>query len=222
MNVQQSPVILDIAGQALDDNDRRRVLHPLTGGLILFTRNWRDRRQLTELTAELKSLRPDLLIAVDHEGGRVQRFRTDGFTRLPPMARLGELWMDDAMAAVGAGSSTGYVLGMELRACGVDFSFTPVLDLDHGRSEVIGNRAFHRDPRVVALLAQSVMLGLLRAGMGNCGKHFPGHGHAVADSHVARAVDERALDEILAEDAKPYDWLCTALTCVMPAHVTVP
>lgn len=217
-----SPVILDMAGHELNDDDRRRIQHPMTGGLIFFARNWRDRGQLTAVTAELKSLRPDLLITVDHEGGRVQRFRTDGFTHLPAMRRFGELWMDDPMRAVDAAMSAGYVLGAELRACGIDLSFTPVFDLDHERSEVIGDRSFHRDPRVVTMLAQSLMLGLMRAGMANCGKHFPAHGHAAADSHVAHAVDERSLKDILAEDARPYEWLCTALTCVMPAHVVFP
>jgi len=219
---EHAPVILDIAGTGLTDDERRRLRHPLTGGLILFTRNWVDRRQLTELTAELKSIRPDLLVCVDHEGGRVQRFRTDGFTHLPAMGDFGALWMRDAMRAVDAATSAGYVLGSELRACGVDLSFTPVLDLDHGRSQVIGNRAFHRDARVVSVLAQALATGLLRAGMANCGKHFPGHGHAAADTHVANAVDERPLQAILDDDARPYDWLSTALTCVMPAHVTYP
>jgi beta-N-acetylhexosaminidase len=217
-----SPVILDIAGHALNDDDRRRLQHPLTGGVIFFTRNWQDRRQLTDVTAEIKSLRPDALITVDHEGGRVQRFRTDGFTHLPAMRRFGELWMDDAMRAIDAATSAGYVLGAELRACGVELSWTPVVDLDHGRSEVVGDRAFHRDARVVSVLAQSLMLGLLRAGMNNCAKHFPAHGYAIADSHVARAVDDRPLEAILAEDARPYDWLSTGVTCVMPAHVTFP
>lgn len=217
-----APVVLDIAGPALDAADRRRLRHPLTGGLILFARHWQDRRQLTELIAEAKSLRPDLLVCVDHEGGRVQRFRSDGFTPLPPMASLGELWMRDAMAATDAASATGYVLGAELRACGVDFSFTPVLDLDHGRSAVIGNRAFHRDPRVVTLLAKSLMHGLLLAGMANCGKHFPGHGHVQADSHVAVPVDRRSLKAILADDAQPYGWLGGTLSSVMPAHVIYP
>jgi beta-N-acetylhexosaminidase len=217
-----APVILDIAGQSLTDDDRRRLQHPLCGGMILFTRNFKDRRTLTELTAEIKAIRSDLLITVDHEGGRVQRFRTDGFTHLPAMRAFGELWMEDAMRAVDATLSAGYVLGAELRACGVELSYTPVVDLDHRRSEVIGDRAFHRDPRVSTMLAQSLMLGLLRAGMNNCGKHFPAHGYAVADSHVARAVDDRTLTAILAEDAKPYDWLSTGLTCVMPAHVTFP
>lgn len=217
-----APVILDLASQELNADDRRRLQHPLTGGIILFSRNWKDRHQLTEVTAEIKSIRPDVLITVDHEGGRVQRFRTDGFTHLSAMRTFGELWMQDAMRAVATATATGYVLGLELRACGVDLSWTPVIDLDHGRSEVIGNRAFHRDARVVSLLAQSLMLGLLRAGMANCGKHFPAHGYAVADSHVGHAVDDRSLEDILADDAMPYDWLSTALSCVMPAHVTFP
>ena len=217
-----SPLLLDIAGTHLDANDRRRLQHPLTGGLVLFARNWIDRAQLTALTTEVKAIRPDLLICVDHEGGRVQRFRSDGFTHLPAMAVLGDLWMADAMAATNAATAAGYVLGAELRACGVDLSFTPVLDLAHGGSTVIGNRAFHRDARVVSLLAKSLMHGLLQAGMANCGKHFPGHGFAAADSHVAVPVDQRSLKTILADDAKPYDWLSTSLASVMPAHVIYP
>jgi len=220
--ISHAPVVLDVAGLALNADDRRRLQHPLTGGLILFARNWHDRRQLTELTADAKSLRPDLLICVDHEGGRVQRFRSDGFTVLPPMRALGELWMRDAMRATDAATAVGYVLGAELRACGVDLSFTPVLDLDHGGSTVIGDRAFHRDPRVVGLLAKSVMHGLLRAGMANCGKHFPGHGHVVADSHVDIPIDRRSRKALLADDAAPYAWLSTSLASVMPAHVVYP
>ena len=215
-------VVLDIAGTTLNSDDRRRLKHPLTGGLILFARNWVDRAQLTALTAEIKAIRPDVLICVDHEGGRVQRFRSDGFTHLPPMAVLGALWMRDAMAATNAATAAGYVLGAELRACGVDLSFTPVLDLDHGDSGVIGDRAFHRDARVATLLAKSLMHGLLQAGMANCGKHFPGHGFVKADSHVAVPVDKRSLKAILADDAKPYEWLSTSLASVMPAHVIYP
>lgn len=222
-----SPVILDIAGAGLGADDRRRLAHPLTGGVIFFARNWQNRQQLTELAAEIKSLRPDVLLCVDHEGGRVQRFRTDGFTHLPPMRVLGEMWMHDgtsgrgsgAMRAVEAATAAGHVLGSELRACGVDLSFTPVLDLDHGSSGVIGDRAFHRDPRVVALLAKSLMHGLLEAGMRNCGKHFPGHGHVVADSHTTIPEDRRSLAAILEDDAKPYEWLAGSLASVMPAHV---
>jgi beta-N-acetylhexosaminidase len=222
MNLEQAPVVLDIAGTTLSKDDRRRLKHPLTGGLILFARNWVDRAQLTELCAEIKAQRPDVLICVDHEGGRVQRFRTDGFTHLPPMRALGELWMKDAMTAQDAASACGHVLAAELRACGVDLSFAPVLDLDFGASSVIGDRAFHRDARVVALLAKAVAHGMLRAGMAHCGKHFPGHGFVKADSHVAVPVDKRSLRAILADDAAPYGWLCATLTAVMPAHVVYP
>lgn len=217
-----APVVLDVAGTTLNADDRRRLRHPLTGGLILFARNWVDRRQLVELTHEIKSIRPDVLICVDHEGGRVQRFRTDGFTHLPPMGALGELWMKDPLLATDAATAAGHVLGAELRACGVDLSFTPVLDLDFGTSGVIGDRAFHRDPRVATLLAKSLMHGLLRAGMANCGKHFPGHGFVKADSHHEIPVDRRTLKGILADDARPYEWLSTSLTSVMPAHVIYP
>jgi beta-N-acetylhexosaminidase len=217
-----APVVLDIAGTKLHADDRRRLRHPLTGGLILFARNWESRAQLTALTAEIKAIRPDVLICVDHEGGRVQRFRSDGFTHLPAMRVLGELWMRDALAATDAATACGHVLGAELRACGVDLSFTPVLDLDHGGSSVIGDRAFHRDARVATMLAKSLMHGLLLAGMANCGKHFPGHGFVQADSHHAVPVDKRSLKAILADDARPYDWLSTSLASVMPAHVVYP
>ncbi|WP_077002586.1 beta-N-acetylhexosaminidase [Variovorax sp. KK3] len=214
-----APLIIDIGSQALNAVDRRRLADPLVGGVIHFARNWQDRAQLSALNVEIKALRPDILICVDHEGGRVQRFRTDGFTHLPPMGSLGKLWMQDPMRATQAAVACGLVLAAELRACGVDFSFTPVLDLDFGESSVIGNRSFHRDPRVVALLARSLTHGLLQAGMANCGKHFPGHGFVRADSHVAIPVDRRSLKAILADDAQPYDWLAGTLSAVMPAHV---
>ncbi len=228
-----APLIIDIAGVALTDVDRQRLAHPLVGGIILFARNWENRAALVSLCADIKAVKPDLLICVDHEGGRVQRFKTDGFTHLPPMRAFGEMWMDDgkgtkyregsgAMRAMNAATAAGYVLGTELRACGVDFSFTPVLDLDYGESSVIGSRSFGRDPRVVAALAKSLMHGLLQAGMGNCGKHFPGHGFVKADSHVDIPVDTRSLTAILNEDAAPYPWLSSVLTGVMPAHVIYP
>ena len=222
-----APLIIDIAGFTLSKQDKRRLKHPLVGGMILFARNWQSRDQLTALCHSIKKVRKDLLICVDHEGGRVQRFKTDGFTHLPPMRALGELWLQDGKAGEGSGAlratraatACGYVLGAELRACGVDLSFTPVLDLDFGESSVIGDRAFARDPRVVSLLAKSLMHGLLQSGMANCGKHFPGHGFVKADSHTDIPVDKRSLKAILADDARPYDWLGTALTSVMPAHV---
>ena len=229
-NIVHAPLVIDVAGLELGADDRRRLADPLVGGLILFARNWAHRRQLTELCAEVKALRPDVLICVDHEGGRVQRFRSDGFTHLPPMRVLGERWARDgrrgagsgAMAATDAATAAGYVLGAELRACGVDLSFTPVLDLDHGPSGVIGDRAFHRDPRVVTLLAKSLMHGLQLAGMANCGKHFPGHGHVRGDSHHEVPIDRRGLETLLGDDALPYGWLGMALASVMPAHVIYP
>ncbi|MBQ0958387.1 beta-N-acetylhexosaminidase [Ideonella sp. 4Y11] len=217
-----APVILDIAGPELTAADRRRLAHPMTGGMILFGRHWTNRAHLTRLVAECKAIRPDLLVCVDHEGGRVQRFRTDGFTHLPPMRHFGQWWMRDPMAATDAATAAGYVLASELRACGVDFSFTPVLDLDFGESSVIGDRSFHRDARVVTLLAKSLALGLAQAGMAHCGKHFPGHGFVQADSHVAVPVDKRSRKAILADDARPYAWMSSSLTAVMPAHVVYP
>ncbi|MFM9880642.1 MAG: beta-N-acetylhexosaminidase [Burkholderiaceae bacterium] len=225
-----SPLVIDIAGNTLNADDRRRLAHPLVGGVIHFARNWECRAQLTALNAQIKALRPDVLVCVDHEGGRVQRFKTDGFTHLPPMRALGELWLQDgkdgpgsgALKATNAATACGYVLAAELRACGVDLSFTPVLDLDFGESSVIGDRAFHADARVVSLLAKSLMHGLLQAGMANCGKHFPGHGFVKADSHTDIPVDPRSLKAILADDAAPYGWLNTSLTSVMPAHVIYP
>jgi beta-N-acetylhexosaminidase len=219
---QHAPLIIDIAGLTLTKTDRQRLKHPLVGGLILFARNWQDRAQLTALCADIKKVRRDLLICVDHEGGRVQRFRTDGFTHLPPMRALGEQWMTQPMEATHAATACGYVLGAELRACGVDMSFTPVLDLDYGESSVIGDRAFARDPRVVSLLAKSLMQGLLQSGMANCGKHFPGHGFVKADSHTDIPVDKRSLKAILADDAAPYRWLNNVTSSVMPAHVIYP
>lgn len=222
VSVAFGPVMLDVVGTTLSAEDIRRIQHPLTGGVILFARNYQNRAQLTALTAAIHAARPGIVIAVDHEGGRVQRFKTDGFTHLPAMRKLGVLWDKDVLAATKAATDVGYVLAAELRACGVDLSFTPVLDLDYGESGVIGDRAFHRDARVVALLAKSLNHGLALAGMLNCGKHFPGHGFVKADSHLEIPVDERELTQILAEDAAPYDWLGLSLAGVMPAHVIYP
>jgi beta-N-acetylhexosaminidase len=213
------PVVVGIDGLELSAEERERLIHPLVGMVILFARNFESPEQLCRLTAAIHALRdPPLVIAVDHEGGRVQRFR-NGFTRLPAMRRLGELWDRDVLLACRVATSLGYVLAAELRAHGVDLSFTPVLDLDWGRSEVIGDRALHADPRVVAMLAAQLCHGLAMAGMANCGKHFPGHGWAEADSHVAIPHDPREKAEILAWDAAPYRWLGPQLAGVMPAHV---
>ncbi|HMW55445.1 MAG TPA: beta-N-acetylhexosaminidase [Accumulibacter sp.] len=210
------PLMIDIAGLQLSDLEQERLCHPLVGGLILFARNYASPQQLEQLTAAVHALRsPALPIAIDHEGGRVQRCR-DGFTRLPAMRRLGEQWDRDPQAAWLAARGIGYVLAAELRARGVDLSFTPVLDLDWGRSSVIGDRSLHANPVAVVRLAGALIEGLHRAGMAACGKHFPGHGWVEADSHVALPVDERELEE-LAPDIEPYRRL--ELDAVMPAHV---
>ena len=216
MQLPLGPLMIDIAGTTLTDLDRQRLCHPLVGGIILFTRNFADLAQLSALTAAIHALRsPQLLIAVDHEGGRVQRFR-DGFTRLPSMAALGQCWNADPEAALASAEQVGFVLAAELRAHGVDYAFTPVLDLDYGPSRVIGDRAFHRNPEAVAALAGALSAGLRAGGMGNCGKHYPGHGYVIPDSHVELPVDDRKL-EAMQDDLLPYRRL--QLDGVMAAHV---
>lgn len=213
------PLMVDVTGTVMTAAERERLKHPFVGGVILFARNYADRDQLTALCAEIHAVRtPRLLIAIDHEGGRVQRCR-EGFTRVPAMRRLGEWWDREPQAATAAAREIGVTLAAELRACGVDLSFTPVLDLDYGVSGVIGDRAFHRDPHAVVALAGALIDGLHAAGMACCGKHFPGHGCVAADSHLAIPVDERSFDE-LADDLLPYRML--KLDAVMPAHVIFP
>lgn len=217
--VSYGPLMIDVEGLSLNEADKRRLLHPLVGGVILFSRNYKDPVQLSALTQEIAELRqPPLPITVDHEGGRVQRFR-EGFTRLPAMRLLGELHSKDPIEADDSAEAVGLVLATELRAHGVDFSFTPVLDLDWGRSGVIGDRSFSKDPQIVSRLAASLIRGLAKGGMGSCGKHFPGHGWVEADSHVAIPVDERSMAEIEI-DMQPYHEL--SLDAVMPAHVIYP
>jgi beta-N-acetylhexosaminidase len=218
--VHFGPLMIDLQGVELTPVEAERLRHPLVGGVILFARNYENPAQLLALTEKIHALRPNapLLIAIDHEGGRVQRCR-EGFTRLPPMRRLGQIWDAAPQQALPLARQVGYVLAAELRACGVDFSFTPVLDLDYGRSQVIGDRAFHRNPAVVTALAGALIQGLRRAGMGCCGKHFPGHGWVEADSHLKLPVDERRLSA-LQEDMQPYRTL--PLDAVMPAHVIYP
>ena len=217
------PVMLDVRGTELDADDIRRLQHPLVGGVILFARNFTSSAQLKALTAAIHAVRqPPLLIAVDHEGGRVQRFR-EGFVQLPPMRELGKLWDENARRARQLAEETGWILAAELRAHGVDFSFTPVLDVDFGNSAVIGNRAFHRDTQAIADLALSLMAGLKRGGMAAVGKHFPGHGYVAADSHTEIPVDERDLPQIERVDMEPFRRMVEAgMQAVMPAHVIYP
>jgi beta-N-acetylhexosaminidase len=223
MGESLGPVMLDIADLQLNAAEGELLRHPLVGGVILFARNYRSPQQLGELTAAIRALRkPELLIAVDHEGGRVQRFQ-EGFTCIPAMRRLGEAWDRDRAQACAAARDIAYVLASELLACGVDFSFTPVLDVDYGASSVIGDRALHSDPEAIAQLAASLIAGLREAGMGSVGKHFPGHGYVRADSHLAVPVDERSYAKIEAVDLLPYRRLIKhGLSAVMPAHVIYP
>ncbi len=217
------PVMLDIEGTQLTADDKKKLLHPLVGGVILFTRNYSSLCQLAQLTAEIHALRtPPLLIAVDNEGGRVQRFRED-FTRLPPMRELGIIWDEHPVKARHLAQQTGYVLAAELRAAGVDLSFTPVLDMDHGQSCIIGDRAFHHKPQAIADLAHSLMSGLKSGGMTAVGKHFPGHGYIEADSHIEVPVDERTYLNIEENDLIPFRKMIDfGLAGIMPAHVIYP
>lgn len=217
------PVMLDVVGKTLTPEDEARLKHPLVGGVILFARNYESPSQLAELTASIRALRtPPLLISVDHEGGRVQRFRT-GFTKIPPMRELGKLYDQHPKRAKHLAEQVGYVLASELRACGVDFSFTPVLDVDYGASSVIGDRAFHAEPQAIAELAHSLLIGLKRGGMPTVGKHFPGHGYVCADSHLEIPVDERSYTDIELCDLIPFRQMVNfGLTAVMPAHVIYP
>ena len=219
LKIPLGPVVADVLGLELTPADTARLQHPLIGAVILFARNYASPEQLKQLTASVHALRePALLIAEDHEGGRVQRFR-EGFTAIPPMRAFGELWQRNEADAVQAAMDCGYVMGAELAAHGVDFSFAPVLDLDWGESGVIGNRAFHRQPMIVAALAGALMRGLREAGVANCGKHFPGHGYVRADSHHEIPRDERHEEAIRAEDLFPFQTLSGELDSVMPAHV---
>ena len=215
--------MLDVAGTQLTAEDRKRLLHPLVGGVILFSRNFESCTRLQQLTAEIHALRsPSLIIAVDHEGGRVQRFH-DGFTRLPPMRELGLIWGRARRHAAALAHEVGFILAAELRVHGVDLSFAPVLDVDFGNSSVIGDRAFHSRADAIAELATALMHGLRDGGMAAVGKHFPGHGHVSADSHHEVPVDERPYADIESEDLVPFRQLIdSGMGGIMPAHVIYP
>ena len=216
-------VMLDIIGTSLTSDDKRRLSHPNCFGVILFSRNFLNKTQLSELCGEIKNIRSTpIAIAVDHEGGRVQRFK-DEFTLIPAMRELGVIWMKDKQRAKDLAKKIGLIIAFELKSCGVDFSFTPVLDLDYGKSKIIGDRAFHSDPRVVSELSYSIIKGLIRGGSVSVGKHFPGHGFVSEDSHLEIVTDHRSLDLIMKRDIVPFAKLIdNGVSAIMPAHVVYP
>lgn len=218
--MSHGPLMLDLQGVELTAVEREMLLHPAAGGVILFRRNFATPDQLRRLAADIHALRePKLFVAVDQEGGRVQRF-CDGFTRLPPAAWFGRLYDENPQHALQAAQSVGWLMASELLAEGVDFSFAPVLDLGTGVSSVIGDRAFHRQASAVAEIGQSWIRGVHTAGMAAVGKHFPGHGNVVEDSHQELPVDTRRREDILMEDLLPFRRLIeSGLEAIMPAHV---
>lgn len=213
-------VMVDIAGFELTRHERQRLEHPACAGVILFSRNYDNREQLRRLCEQIKSVRdPALLIAVDQEGGRVQRFRKQ-FTVLPPMRTIGSVWETDREQGVKLAHDAAVVIASELASCGIDFSFAPVLDVDHGRSTVIGDRAFHSSADAVIELGGAFVQGLRECGMSAVGKHFPGHGAVSGDTHHDIAIDHRTLEQIEKDDLRPFAALCKrGLAAVMPAHV---
>ncbi|WP_078084314.1 beta-N-acetylhexosaminidase [Microbulbifer mangrovi] len=214
MSVQIGPVMIDVEGTELTDEDRELLRHPQVGGLIFFARNYRDRLQLEALIKDIRAVRPEILLAVDQEGGRVQRFR-ESFTRIPSMQAL------SAHADAQQLEDVGWLLAAELLAVGVDFSFAPVLDADDDFCRIVGDRSFAQDPLVLAQKARPFMAGMHEAGMATTGKHFPGHGQVLEDSHEELPVDQRTLDAVLASDCVPFSECIAAgeLQAVMPAHI---
>ncbi len=214
------PLMVDLVGLELSEVERDVLRHPLVGGVILFSRNYESPEQVAALTASIHALRdPHLLISVDHEGGRVQRFRK-GFTRLPPIGALGKHFMQHPELTRERAEKTGWLMAAELRSIGVDFSFAPVLDLDYGVSDIIGDRSFHRDPEAVASMAHAYIQGMKRAKMSAVGKHFPGHGAVEVDSHLGLPVDSRHFEDMLQADILPFSRLCKSeLAGIMPAHI---
>lgn len=214
-------LMLDLDGTELTADERILLAEPAVGGVILFARNVQDREQVTRLVADIRSCRPELLIAVDQEGGRVQRLR-EGFTRLPPMAHFGEMYAHDPKRALALSRDCGWLMASEVLATGIDFSFAPVLDLGRPISRVIGNRAFSESPAVTAALATEFLKGMKAAGMASTGKHFPGHGGVAADSHTDIPKDTRSLTDIRNEDMLPFVECMPLLDAIMPAHVIYP
>lgn len=211
-------LMLDLEGLALTDDEKTLITHPHVGGIILFARNFQSVEQVTALVASIRAIRKELIIAVDQEGGRVQRFR-EGFVKLPPMKTFGDLYAMQPDEARQRSYQCGWLMASEILAVGVDISFAPILDVDCGLSRVIGDRSFHSDPQIAIKLLREFIRGMHDAGMAATGKHFPGHGSVEADSHVAMPVDTRSWAEIEALDLVPFTALARELQGIMPAHV---
>lgn len=220
--MQYGPVMIDLEGKTLLPSEHALLAHPRVGGVIFFTRNYQDIAQLKALIIDVRAAaQKPLLLAVDHEGGKVWRFN-EGFTKLPPAKHYGDLYQQDSGEALKSAHNAGWVMATELLDCGIDFSLAPVLDLEKGMSEVIGDRAFARDPQVVSELAKAFIQGMNAVGMSATGKHFPGHGGCIPDSHIAKPVDDRTLEALLTDDLIPFTNLSGILGAVMPAHITYP
>ena len=217
------PIMLDLRGPNLEEDEKEALLHPSVGGVILFSRNYQEPDQLRDLNAQIHRLRkPPLLIAVDHEGGRVQRFRSQ-FTRMPACRLYGQLYDTDQSLSLTVVEKAGWLMASELLSVGIDFSFAPVLDIDTSKSKVIGDRSFHHDCEVVTDLAKMFIKGMKFAGMAPVGKHFPGHGYVSEDSHVAIPIDNRPYQDIMMTDLIPFERLVNSgLAGIMPAHVIYP
>ncbi len=217
------PVMLDLVGITITSEEREMLLHPQTGGVILFSRNYESPEQISALIDEIHNCRlPRLLVAVDHEGGRVQRF-LDGFTHIPAAGIIGQLYTKDKQLAMQLAQDCGWLMAAECRGVGIDMSFAPVLDMDIGVSRVIGDRAYHGKSSIISELALEYMKGMERAGMAATGKHFPGHGSVKEDSHVDQPVDKRSLDAIMTDDIVPFkNMIAQGLSAIMPAHVIYP
>jgi beta-N-acetylhexosaminidase len=214
----RGPVMCDLEGLSLSSAEKDLLLHPMVGGIIIFARNYASPQQVSELTQAMRAIRSDLLIAVDQEGGRVQRLR-EGFTRLPPMQILGNHYRKQGRAGLQLAEYCGWVMASEVRACGIDLSFAPVLDVDSDYSSIIGNRAFSDRADEVIAIASAFIDGMHAAGMGAVGKHFPGHGAVVADSHLETPFDHRSYAEIESRDLLPFTKLSQNLDGIMPAHL---
>lgn len=214
-------LMIDLEGTSLLSHEEAVLNHPMVAGVILFARNYQDPKQLKNLVSAIREVRPELLIAVDQEGGRVQRFQ-NGFTTLPSLHTFGQLYDHKPEEAIELVADYGFIMASELTEMDIDFSFAPVLDLNYGVSEVIGDRSFHRNPSAVTTLARAYISGMHKAGMAAVGKHFPGHGYVSLDSHHVLPLDDRSFEEIYQADLQPFKALVNDLSAIMPAHIIYP